>query len=45
MTEITRFQALAFDLVDGGLVGGERVDCASPSEPILKGYANRRARL
>ncbi len=30
MTEMTCFQALAFDLVDGSLVDGELVDCASP---------------
>src|SRR3981081_1544271 len=34
MAEITCFQALAFDLVDGGLVGGELVDCASPALAI-----------
>ena len=34
MTEITCFQALAFDLVDGGLVGGELVDCGSPALAI-----------
>jgi len=30
MTEMTCFQALAFDLVDGSLVDAELVDCASP---------------
>jgi hypothetical protein len=30
MTEITRFVALAFDLIDGTLAVGEAVDCASP---------------
>src|SRR5712672_2138344 len=34
MTEITHFVALAFDLVDGGLVAGEAVDCASPAVAI-----------
>ena len=34
MTEITAFVALAFDLVDGGLVPGEAVDCASPGLAI-----------
>ena len=34
MAEIICFQALAFDLVDGGLVGGELVDCASPALAI-----------
>jgi hypothetical protein len=34
MTEITHFVALAFDLVDGGLVAGETVDCASPAVAI-----------
>ena len=31
MTGIVRFQALAFDVVDGGLVEGPRVDCESPA--------------
>ncbi len=31
MTEITCFQALAFDFVDGGLVAGELVDCGNPA--------------
>jgi hypothetical protein len=34
MTEITRFVALAFDLVDGALAAGEAVDCASPAVAI-----------
>ena len=34
MTEITFFQALAFDLVGGSLVGGELVDCGSPALAI-----------
>ena len=34
MTEITRFVALAFDLVDGALAAGEAVDCASPALAI-----------
>jgi hypothetical protein len=34
MAEITCFQALAFDLVDGGLVDGELVDCGSPALAI-----------
>lgn len=34
MAEITRFVALAFDLIDGGLVPGESVDCASPALAI-----------
>jgi hypothetical protein len=34
MTEITRFVALAFDLVDGALAAGEPVDCASPAVAI-----------
>src|SRR5258708_11989436 len=34
MTEITHFVALAFDLIDGGLVAGEAVDCASPAVAI-----------
>jgi len=34
MTEITHFVALAFDLIDGGLVTGEAVDCASPAVAI-----------
>ena len=33
MTGIT-FQALAFDLVDGRLVEGQRVDCGSPALAI-----------
>jgi hypothetical protein len=34
VTEIIRFQALAFDLVDGRLVEGPRVDCAGPALAI-----------
>jgi hypothetical protein len=34
MAEITCFQALAFDLVDGGLVDGQLVDCDSPALAI-----------
>jgi hypothetical protein len=34
MTGITRFQALAFDLVDGHLVQAQRVDCESPALAI-----------
>ena len=34
MTEVTLFQALAFDFVDGGLVGGEPVNCESPALAI-----------
>jgi hypothetical protein len=34
MTEITRFVALAFDLIDGGLVAGEPVDCPTPVAAI-----------
>jgi hypothetical protein len=35
MTEITRFVALAFDLIDGSLiVAGEPVDCATPAAAI-----------
>ena len=34
MAEITHFVALAFDLIDGGLVAGEAVDCASPAVAI-----------
>jgi hypothetical protein len=34
MTETIRFQALAFDLVDGGLVEGPLVDCGSPALAI-----------
>jgi hypothetical protein len=34
MTEITRFFALAFDLIDGNLVAGESVECASPAVAI-----------
>ena len=34
MVEITRFVALAFDLIDGRLVPGEPVDCASPALAI-----------
>jgi hypothetical protein len=34
MTEITRFVALAFDLIDGALAAGEAVDCASPAVAI-----------
>jgi hypothetical protein len=30
MTEITRFEALAFDLVDGNLVAGDPVNCENP---------------
>ncbi len=34
MTGIIRFQALAFDLVDGRLVEGPLVDCESPALAI-----------
>ena len=34
MTEITRFQAVAFDLVDGRLADSEVIDCASPALAI-----------
>jgi hypothetical protein len=34
MTGIVRFQALAFDLVDGRLVEGQLVDCGSPTLAI-----------
>jgi hypothetical protein len=34
MTAITRFVALAFDLVDGRLVAGEPVDCPTPTAAI-----------
>jgi hypothetical protein len=34
MTEITRFVALAFDLIDGSLVAGAPVDCATPADAI-----------
>jgi hypothetical protein len=34
MTEFTRFQALAFDLVDGRLADGQPVDCESPALAI-----------
>lgn len=34
MTEITRFFALAFDLVDKRFVEGEAIDCASPAVAI-----------
>jgi hypothetical protein len=34
MTGIIRFQALAFDLVDGRLVEGPLVDCGSPALAI-----------
>jgi hypothetical protein len=34
MTEVTIFQALAFDFVDGDLVSGTPVDCESPTRAI-----------
>ena len=34
MTEVTIFQALAFDFVDGALVSGVPVDCESPPHAI-----------
>jgi hypothetical protein len=34
MSEIVRFQALAFDLVEGRLVEGQLVDCGSPALAI-----------
>jgi len=34
MTEITRFFALAFDLIDGSLVAREAVECPSPAAAI-----------
>ena len=40
MTKTIRFQALAFDLVNGRLVDGQRVDCGSPALTIqtAQGY-------
>jgi hypothetical protein len=34
MAEITHFAALAFDLIEGGLVAGEPVNCAGPAVAI-----------
>ena len=34
MTEITRFVALAFDLIDGDFIAGEPFDCATPVAAI-----------
>ena len=34
MTEVTVFQALAFDFIDGGLVDGEPINCESPALAI-----------
>jgi hypothetical protein len=34
MTEIIHFEALAFDLIDGGLASGEAVTCISPAAAI-----------
>ncbi len=34
MTELTRFVALAFDLIDGHLVAGDPLDCKNPSDAI-----------
>jgi hypothetical protein len=34
MTGIVRFQALAFDLIDGHLVETQRIDCESPALAI-----------
>ena len=34
MSGITGFHALAFDLVDGRLVAGHRIDCGSPALAI-----------
>jgi hypothetical protein len=34
MTEITRFVALAFDLIDGSLIAGAPLDCATPATAI-----------
>jgi hypothetical protein len=34
MSEIVHFVALAFDLIDGDLVAGEGVVCASPAAAI-----------
>ena len=34
MTEVTKFQALAFDFVDGDLTEGEPADCESPAHAI-----------
>jgi len=34
MTEIVRFQALAFDLADGRLADSQLVDCSSPAAAI-----------
>lgn len=34
MTEVVRFQALAFDLVDGRLTDSQIVDCRTPAAAI-----------
>ena len=34
MAEIIRFQALAFDIVEGSLVEGQRIDCENPALAI-----------
>ena len=34
MTDIVKFQALAFDLVDGRFVDGQLVDCGNPALAI-----------
>ena len=34
MTEVTLFQAVAFDFIDGGLVDGEPINCESPALAI-----------
>ncbi len=34
MSEIVHFVALAFDVIDGGLVAGEPVVCAGPADAI-----------
>ena len=34
MAEIIRFQALAFDIVEGSLVEGQRIDCETPALAI-----------
>jgi hypothetical protein len=34
MTEIIRFEAVAFDFIDGVLVANEPVECASPAVAI-----------
>jgi hypothetical protein len=36
MTEITSFEVLPFDFIDGGIAAGEPIECPTPSAAIQR---------